>query len=178
MTPIGDVFMLSINSRLDYDLLKKICKTGHSRVPVYEEVEIPAGALGVKTSATKARKIIGILLVKQCVLLDPKGNFDFCCSMHSDGASPDAVPLRKIPLNRVPLVPNNEPLLGILDKIQEGRSHIVIVSRFSVEKAASVKKAAKRGLTQRLRERVGMGDTDSSSSSSSDEENGPQEVSA
>jgi len=46
----------------------------------------------------------------------------------------DAVPLRKIPLNKVPFVPNNEPLLGILDKFQEGRSHIAIVSRFSVDK--------------------------------------------
>ena len=33
-----------------------------------------------------------------------------------------------------------------------------------------MKKAVKRGLTQRLRERVGMGDTDSSESSSSSEE--------
>lgn len=36
---------------------------------------------------------------------------------------------------------------------------MAIVSRFSVEKAASVKKVAKRSLTQRLRERVGMGDS-------------------
>ena len=59
--------------------------------------------------------------------------------------------MRKIPLNKVPFVPNNEPLLGILDKFQEGRSHMAIVSRFSVERATSVKKAVKRGLTQRLR---------------------------
>ncbi|RDB21713.1 hypothetical protein Hypma_011126 [Hypsizygus marmoreus] len=150
MTPISDVFMLSIDSKLDYDLLKKICQTGHSRVPVYEEVEIPVSSAmegGVSKQRTqKMKKILGILLVKQCVLLDPK----------------DATPLRKIPLNKVPFVPNNEPLLGILDKFQEGRSHMAIVSRFSVEKAASVKKAVKRGLTQRLRERVGMGDSDSS----------------
>jgi metal transporter CNNM len=54
------------------------------------------------------------------------------------------------------------PLLGILDKFQEGRSHMAIVSRISVEKAASVKKVVKRGLTQRLRDRVGMGESDSS----------------
>jgi metal transporter CNNM len=41
---------------------------------------------------------------------------------------------------------------------------MAIVSRFSVEKAASVKQVVKRGLTQRLKDRVGMGD------SSSDEE--------
>ncbi|KAG5641358.1 hypothetical protein DXG03_005441, partial [Asterophora parasitica] len=152
MTPIDEVFMLSIDSKLDYDLLKKICQTGHSRVPVYEEVNVPISNLGgtddgsTKVRTKKLKKILGILLVKQCVLLDPK----------------DATPLRNIPLNKVPYVPNNEPLLGILDKFQEGRSHMAIVSRFSVDKAASVKKAVKRGLTQRLRQRVGMGDSDSS----------------
>ncbi|GLB42787.1 putative protein with domain of unknown function DUF21 [Lyophyllum shimeji] len=162
MTPIDEVFMLSIDSKLDYDLLKKICQTGHSRVPVYEEVDVPVSSLGGTDDGTatggtrKLKKILGILLVKQCVLLDPK----------------DATPLRKIPLNKVPFVPNNEPLLGILDKFQEGRSHMAIVSRFSVEKAASVKQAVKRGLTHRLRARVGMGDSDSSDEEKDLESNG------
>ena len=80
MTPIEDVFMLSIDSKLDYDLLKKICQTGHSRVPVYEEVDVPVSSPGegkddnsVKQRTEKMKKILGILLVKQCVLLDPKG---------------------------------------------------------------------------------------------------------
>ncbi|THU82607.1 DUF21-domain-containing protein [Dendrothele bispora CBS 962.96] len=161
MTPIEDVFMLSIDSQLDYDLLRKICMTGHSRVPVYEEIEIPVhpqaaaasmGISGVSNNAGKAprmqklKKIIGILLVKQCVLIDPK----------------DAIPLRKLPLNKVLYVPQNEPLLGILDKFQEGRSHMAIVSRFSREKAASVKKVVKHTLTQRLRQRVGFDSSDSS----------------
>ena len=77
--------------------------------------------------------------------------------------------MRKIPLNKVPFVPNNEPLLGILDKFQEGRSHMAIVSRFSVERATSVKKAVKRGLTQRLRSTVGMGDSDSNPSDDEEE---------
>ena len=48
---------------------------------------------------------------------------------------------------------------------------MAIVSRFTVDQAVSVKKAVKRGLTQRLRDRVGMGDSDSNSSlSSSDSE--------
>ena len=42
MTPIDDVFMLSIEARLDYDLLKQIVATGHSRIPVYEEIDAPA----------------------------------------------------------------------------------------------------------------------------------------
>ncbi|KAI0764165.1 hypothetical protein BD413DRAFT_641282 [Trametes elegans] len=173
MTPIKDVFMLSIDARLDHETLRKICLTGHSRIPVYEEVEIPVPKLvatvniseadldvsasrlsldGRQQKTQKVKKIVGILLVKQCVLLDPN----------------DAVPVRKIPLNKVPFVPNNEPLLGILDKFQEGRSHMAIVSRFSVERAASVKTAVKRGLTQRLLDRVGMGDSDSGSESEDD----------
>ncbi|CAL1702386.1 unnamed protein product [Somion occarium] len=177
MTPIEDVFMLSIDAKLDYDTLRKICLTGHSRIPVYEEVDVPTptlvavGALGSKElvgsdsvysslapppETQKVKKIVGILLVKQCVLLDPK----------------DATPVRKIPLNKVPFVPNNEPLLGILDRFQEGRSHMAIVSRFSVQRAVSVKQAVKRGLTQRLRDRV-RGDTDSSASSSDSEDESP-----
>ncbi|GAW07522.1 DUF21-domain-containing protein [Lentinula edodes] len=176
MTPINDVFMLSIDSELDYDLLKKICLTGHSRVPVYEKFEIPlhgeGGSKGRGRAQTQVvRRIIGILLVKQCVLLDPR----------------KSVPLREIPLNKVFFVPQNESLLGILDKFQEGRSHsmlmpltlicllillpVAIVSRFSREKAASVKKAVKHSLTQRLRERV-MGD--SSESSDDEQEKDPR----
>jgi metal transporter CNNM len=81
------------------------------------------------------------------------------CSNSETQHHVDAIPLRRIPLNKVPFVPNNMPLLGILDKFQEGKSHMAIVSRFSVEKAASVKKVVKRGLTQRLRESVGISDS-------------------
>lgn len=85
MTPISDVFMLSIDSKLDYALLKKICETGHSRVPVYEEIDVPYSVVADpndtissmdrnKQKPVRVKKIIGILLVKQCVLLDPKGD--------------------------------------------------------------------------------------------------------
>ena len=90
----------------------------------------------------------------QCLLLDPG----------------DAVPVRNLPLHKVPFVAQNEPLLGILDKFQEGRSHMALVTRTSVEKASSLKKAVKKGITQRIKNRVGI--SDSSSDSSSDE--GPQ----
>lgn len=67
MTPIKEVFMLSIDSELDYDLLKKICMTGHSRVPVYEEIEVPIHGQGGMEGRGRARtqivkKIVGILL--------------------------------------------------------------------------------------------------------------------
>lgn len=141
MTPISDVFMLSIDSKLDYALLKKICQTGHSRVPVYEEVDVPVSSLGGNKQdgnvkqRTEKMKILGILLVKQCVLLDPKGKVPLPRAYRLLTPSlVDATPLRRIPLNKVPFVPNNEPLLRMLDKFQGGRSHMAIVSRFSVEK--------------------------------------------
>ncbi|KAK0461030.1 DUF21-domain-containing protein [Desarmillaria tabescens] len=161
MTPISDVFMLSIDAQLDYDLLTKIVETGHSRVPVYEEVDLPAAA-SPEGESQRVKKIIGILLVKQCVLLDPK----------------ECIPIRTLQLNRVMFVPNNESLLGILDKFQEGRSHMAIVSRFSVEKAQSVKKAVtgKRGLTRRFLERVGMGDSSEESGEEVDNHSGADET--
>ncbi|KAK7461004.1 hypothetical protein VKT23_008931 [Stygiomarasmius scandens] len=170
MTPLEQVFMLDIESKLDYALLKKIVESGHSRVPVYELVDAPltvsldGTSRNAEKKTQKAKKIIGILLVKQCVLLDPK----------------DATPIRNLQLNKVPFVPKNETLLGILDKFQEGRSHMAIVTRFSREKAKSVKKAVKSTLTQRLKQRVGIDTSDSSDDSddeyvgdSDSEDNGP-----
>ncbi|KAI0633276.1 hypothetical protein C8Q77DRAFT_1114084 [Trametes polyzona] len=182
MTPLEKVFMLNIDSKLDYETMKRICDTGHSRVPVYEEVEVPTVAKfpiplkGNNSSGTatppkpsisaddaplpdrlqKVKKLVGVLLVKQLLLLDPK----------------DATPLRSITLNPLPCVPYNEPLLNILDKFQEGRSHMAIVSRFTVEKAKSVQHEVKKGLTQRLKDRVGMGDSSDSSSDESGDESG------
>lgn len=108
MTPIEKVFMLSINAKLDYETLRKICETGHSRIPVYEDTEVTVpgdvaeAAMALDRSIVKVpmsaprkynmggiqkspptmvklmvKKVIGILLVKQCVLLDPEGLF-FC----------------------------------------------------------------------------------------------------
>lgn len=85
---------------------------------------------------------------------------------------PDATPLRNITLNPIPCVPKDEPLLRILDKFQEGHSHMAIVSRFSNEKAESVRREVKKGLTQRLKDRVGMGDSGSDASSSSSSSSG------
>ncbi|KAJ4498585.1 hypothetical protein C8R41DRAFT_817128, partial [Lentinula lateritia] len=158
MTPLSSVFMLSIDAELNFDLLKKIINTGHSRIPVYEEVDIPVSVKTVEVgqsgpSIQKVQKIIGILLVKQCVLLNPN----------------DAILIRDMQLNKVPFIPQNESLLGILDKFQEGRSHLAIVSRFSVEKAKSAKKAVKHSLATRLKERVGINASDSDHSPSGTE---------
>lgn len=161
MTPIDQVFMLPFTAKLDYPTLEKIVRSGHSRIPIYQEVEVPiskphsgtttpkrklsllanfsrrSSYLGSTTTAddTKAsvtsdkkdevnegesedlhtvirKKIIGTLLVKSCVLLDPE----------------DAVPVSSMVINALPTVPGDEPLLNILNAFQEGRSHMAIVS--------------------------------------------------
>lgn len=176
MTPIDRVFMISIDSKLGYETLQQIVSSGHSRIPVFQEIEIPVNrarggsgastpnrgglfsALSRKGSHTqgktsiedqrtfegsaanekdftngdspetavaaekansaaatttiKRKKIIGALLVKQCVLLDPE----------------DETPVRDMVINALPTVPADEPLLNLLNVFQEGRSHLAIVS--------------------------------------------------
>ncbi|KAJ1032964.1 hypothetical protein NDA16_000243 [Ustilago loliicola] len=181
MTPIDHVFMISIDSKLGYETLQQIVGSGHSRIPVYQEIEIPVNrarggsgtltpirggflsalnrkasnsqskqsiddqrtlegsvtnekesastnadaqdstvtaASGEKsntmssTTTIKRKKIIGALLVKQCVLLDPE----------------DETPVRDMVINALPTVPADEPLLNLLNVFQEGRSHLAIVS--------------------------------------------------
>ena len=78
MTPIDKVFMLNYDCKLDYDTMRRIADTGHSRVPVYEEIEVPLvdhdpSESGMSTPSKKdlplktqrVKKIVGILLVKQ-----------------------------------------------------------------------------------------------------------------
>ncbi|KAI0071782.1 DUF21-domain-containing protein [Panus rudis PR-1116 ss-1] len=187
MTAIEKVFMLSIDDKLDYDTMKRIYDTGHSRVPVYEEIEVPVITESLQEGAQKdfpvrhkkVKKIVGVLLVKQvrlllystrnlnssepalidlhcqCLLLDPK----------------EATPIRSLKLNPLPCVPMNEPLLSILDRFQTGRSHMAIVSRFSEEKAESVKKQVKKNFTRKLKDRVGIhSSSEESSDSASDGE--------
>ena len=148
MTPIDRVFMLPIEAKLDYETLGHVVRSGHSRIPVYQMVEVPdidltAPTLGpAKTKMVK--KVIGSLLVKSCVLLDPE----------------DATPLASIPINAIPSVPWDEPLTNMLNVFQEGRSHMAIVSRRGrrvekdVEDAESVMTAAAGGLKQKFMRKV------------------------
>ena len=156
MTPIGQVFMLPVDARLDYQTLEQIVRSGHSRIPVYQEVEaskpskplallsrtlgriapgsitppstptgevpsMPAeqaqsdGGKPAPAAARTTRKIVGALLVKQCVLLDPG----------------DAVPISDLVINALPTVPRDESLLNVLNVFQEGSSHMAIVSPHS-----------------------------------------------
>lgn len=109
--------MLPIEAKLDYETLGLVVRSGHSRIPVYQMVSVPDISLtapNVGPPKTKmVKKVLGSLLVKSCVLLDPE----------------DATPLASIPINSIPSVPWDEPLTNMLNAFQEGRSHMAIVSR-------------------------------------------------
>lgn len=159
MTPIDQVFMLPFEAKLDYPTLERVVRSGHSRIPIYQEVEVkvdgksgtstptvgpkrllnvltrrstgpasdatetrPNTGDGAATATTtiKRKKIIGTLLVKSCVLLDPE----------------DAIPVSAMTINALPSISKDEPLLNVLNAFQEGRSHMAIVTSLSRDLSA------------------------------------------
>ncbi|XP_068654238.1 DUF21 domain-containing protein At1g47330-like isoform X2 [Aristolochia californica] len=109
MTPISKAFSLDLDGTLDVETLNSIMAKGHSRVPVY---------------AGNAYNIIGLILVKNLLMIDPK----------------DAVPLRKMTIRKIPRVPENMPLYDILNEFQKGQSHIAVVIKDSSDRKEALKK--------------------------------------
>lgn len=68
------------------------------------DVNLSAPGAG-PTKNKLVKKVIGSLLVKSCVLLDPE----------------DATPLATIPINAIPTVPFDEPMTNMLNVFQEGQ---------------------------------------------------------
>lgn len=101
--------MLPLDAVLDYHTLSGVVASGHSRIPVYTIAEIPFAPPEV----VRNRKVVGCMLVKSCVLLDPA----------------DTTPLAMIPINPVPNVSDDERLTDVLNAFQEGGSHMAIVRR-------------------------------------------------
>ncbi|KAI9332308.1 hypothetical protein DFJ73DRAFT_63328 [Zopfochytrium polystomum] len=96
MTKFEDVVMLPMDAKLDRQTIGKLIEAGHSRVPVYNNAR---------------ENVIGVLLVKQLVLLDPD----------------DATPLADIPIGRLPRIKSDTPLFEILHNFEEGGSHMAVV---------------------------------------------------
>jgi metal transporter CNNM len=59
MTKIGQTFMIAGDEKLDLETIRSIFKTRYYRIPVYEKTK---------------NNIIGILLVKDLIFLDPEDN--------------------------------------------------------------------------------------------------------
>ena len=105
-------------------------------------------------------------------MLDPKGiHIRIMSTLKIDlwNSALDATPISSLPLNKLLSVEGDFSLLQMLDRFQEGRSHMAVVTRMSKAKAASVKLEVKKGLTQRLKEKVKFGDSDSSGEESDSE---------
>ncbi|KDP38502.1 hypothetical protein JCGZ_04427 [Jatropha curcas] len=96
MTPISKAFSLDLEATLNLDTLNAIMNIGHSRVPVY---------------SGNPNNIIGLVLVKNLLAVDPKGS----------------VPLRKMIIRKIPRVSEDMPLYDILNEFQKGHSHLAVV---------------------------------------------------
>ncbi|KAJ2783776.1 hypothetical protein H4R18_001528 [Coemansia javaensis] len=96
MTEMNNVYMIDLNARLDRELMAEMLRQGHSRVPVYDGAR---------------ENVVGVLLVKSLVLLDPD----------------DRTPVRDVRIASVPLVTPAVSLYDILNAFQEGGSHMAVV---------------------------------------------------
>ncbi|KAJ2080066.1 hypothetical protein H4R24_003337 [Coemansia sp. RSA 988] len=96
MTDLRNVFMVDFGAHLDRSLLAEMVRRGHSRVPVFDG---------------RRDNIVGVLLVKSLVLLDPD----------------DCTPVRDATIAPIPLVTTLTSLYDILNAFQEGGSHMAVV---------------------------------------------------
>jgi metal transporter CNNM len=79
-------------------MLASVLASGHSRIPVFEKHKA---------------NIVGLLLVKKLIVLDPD----------------DRRPIRDLMLRKPILVGPNESCYSILNEFQKGRSHIALVTK-------------------------------------------------
>ncbi|KAJ3148495.1 hypothetical protein HDU86_007425 [Geranomyces michiganensis] len=97
MTPLERVYMLPSTAKLNRATMQEILRLGHSRIPVY--------------SGTKSN-ILGILLVKTLILLDPDAE----------------TPVSQVRLiTKVPKANPDTNLFHMLNIFQEGASHLATV---------------------------------------------------
>ncbi|KAI8063098.1 hypothetical protein BDF21DRAFT_347515 [Thamnidium elegans] len=98
MTPMEDVFTLSIHCILDEKLVHKILLNGYSRIPIKE--------------SDTCFNYIGMLLVKNLISYD----------------SDDKLPVSHFPICPLPETFSGTSCLDILNFFQEGKSHMAVVS--------------------------------------------------
>ncbi|KAL1929730.1 hypothetical protein VTP01DRAFT_1868 [Rhizomucor pusillus] len=98
MTPISDVFTLSVDDILNEELVDKILTAGYSRIPIH--------AAGDPTN------FVGMLLTKRLITYDPE----------------DAVPVKEMQMSTLPETGPDTSCLDILNFFQEGKSHMALVS--------------------------------------------------
>ncbi|KAF0690591.1 Aste57867_18038 [Aphanomyces stellatus] len=97
MVPWSYVYMLDEESHLNRDLLAEILASGHSRIPVYR---------------THRANVVGLLLVKRLIVLDPS----------------DARPIRELMLKKPIVVTPDFSCYAVLNEFQKGRSHMALIT--------------------------------------------------
>ncbi|KAJ9063874.1 hypothetical protein DSO57_1036351 [Entomophthora muscae] len=107
MTHRRHVVMVDLDSQLDWVTLRDIQRCGHSRVPVFE---------GTRDN------VIGLLLVKNLILLDPE----------------ESTPVREVKIFPIPHIPATMSLFDLLNSFQEGASHMAIVMESDADDALPV----------------------------------------
>lgn len=100
MTPMEDVFTLSLDDVLDEPTMDDILSRGYSRIPIHHP--------------DNDSNFIGMLLVKMLITYDPE----------------DAKPVRDFALATLPETRPDTSCLDIVNFFQEGKSHMVLVSEY------------------------------------------------
>ncbi|KIW90559.1 uncharacterized protein Z519_09206 [Cladophialophora bantiana CBS 173.52] len=103
MTPMDDVFTLSLDDVLDESTMDDILSQGYSRIPIHHP--------------DNDSNFVGMLLVKMLITYDPE----------------DAKPVRDFALATLPETRPDTSCLDIVNFFQEGKSHMVLVSEYPGE---------------------------------------------
>ncbi|OAF68948.1 Ancient conserved domain-containing protein 4 [Intoshia linei] len=99
MTPVEDVFMIDVNSILDFDTMVKIIQTGYTRIPIY---------------SGNMLTIVSILNIKDLAFVDPDDKIPLhtICQFYE---------------HDIEKTYSNAKLDELLEKMRKGQSHIWIV---------------------------------------------------
>lgn len=103
MTPMDDVFTLSLDDILDEETMDDILSRGYSRIPIHHP--------------DNNENFVGMLLVKMLITYDPE----------------DAKPVRDFALATLPETRPDTSCLDIINFFQEGKSHMILVSEYPGE---------------------------------------------
>ncbi|GAA6017934.1 hypothetical protein JCM10207_002711, partial [Rhodosporidiobolus poonsookiae] len=99
MTPLEDIYSLPTDTKLSHAVVDQILASGHSRIPVH----VPGNPTD----------FIGMLIVKKLISYDPE----------------DEKQLGDFALSVLPETGPDSTCLDVLNYFQQGRSHILLVSR-------------------------------------------------
>ena len=99
MTPIEEVFMLSVNSKLSFKLIRTIFESGYSRIPVWGK---------------DRSDVVGLLFVKDLIFVDPEDETPVLNFIHIFGRG-------------VHKVWPDSKLGDVLKLFKKGRGHLALV---------------------------------------------------